>query len=221
MSAAAPDIDAPTLRACDLHFNVGRRAEAEALVMAYHYSRRVPSNVQMVGSLHRDGGLFGGDGAMVAAAFFSIPPIQWKEPVLELSRLVRGQERVPLSMLLSRCAKELRRRGHDLLVSFADKTQGHEGYVYRASNWQYAGYRKPRIDGVLWNGEFINQRQCQHLWGTSLSSVGVIDRARPGIVGAIEPHYDMGKHCYWLPITKEGQRRADRLGLESQSWVSR
>src|SRR5688572_30368210 len=79
-----------------LHFRTGRTDEANALVMAFHYSKRVPSNVQMVGSLHLDGGLFGGDGEMVAAAYFSIPPTRWAEPVLELSRLVRANDRFPL-----------------------------------------------------------------------------------------------------------------------------
>ena len=44
-----------------LHFRTGRRTEAEGMVLAHHYSRRVPNNVQMIGSLHLDGGLFGGE----------------------------------------------------------------------------------------------------------------------------------------------------------------
>jgi len=196
-----------------LHFRTGRREEAEGMVLAHHYSRRVPANVQMVGSLHLEGGLFGGDGPMVAAAFFCVPPIQWREPVLELARLVRGTDRAPLTFLIAMCAKELKRQGHDLLLSFADKTQGHEGTVYRACNWRYAGLRKPRIDGVLWNGAFINQRQCRHLWGNSMSRIGVIDRTRPAIAGTIEPHYDEGKHCYWLPLGTKGEAKARRLNL--------
>jgi hypothetical protein len=129
-----------------LHFRTGRLEEAKSMVLTHHYSRRVPSNVQMVGSLHLDGGLFGGDGPMVAAAFWTYPPTRWAETVVELARLVRGDERAPLTFLLARCVKELRRHGHDLLVSFADKTQGHEGYVYRAANWRYAGCRERRMD---------------------------------------------------------------------------
>ena len=131
------------------HFRTGRRQEAEGMVRT-HYSRRVPANVQMVGSLHLDGGLFGGDGPMVAAAIWTYPPTRWAEQVVELARFVRGDDRVPLTFLLARCVRELRRQGHDLLVSFADKTQGHEGYAaYRASNWRYAGCRERAMDG-LW-----------------------------------------------------------------------
>jgi hypothetical protein len=192
-----------------LHFRTGRRTEAEGMVKTYHYSRRVPSNVQMVGSLHLDGGLFGGDGTMVAAAFWSIPPTRWGEPVIELTRLVRGDDRVPLTFLVSRCAKELKRQGHDLLVSFADRTQGHEGYVYRASNWNYAGCRERANDGMVIDGAFYPGRTCNSLFGTRS-----LDKLRGMFPHkTIEPHFDEGKHCYWLALGTKGEAKARRLGL--------
>ena len=71
------------------HFATGHTDEAKALVMAYHYSRRWPSVVQVVGSWHEDGGLFGDSGPMVAACVFGVPASRWSEPVMELTRLVR------------------------------------------------------------------------------------------------------------------------------------
>jgi hypothetical protein len=29
----------------------------------------------------------------------------------------------------------------------------------------------------------------------------------------IEPHYDEGKHCYWLALGTKGEAKARRLGL--------
>ena len=192
-----------------LHFRTGRREEAEAMVLRYHYSRRVPSNVQMVGSLHLDGGLFGGDGPMVAAAFWSIPPTRWAEPVLELTRLVRGDARVPLTFLVSRCAKALKEQGADLLVSFADRTQGHDGYVYRAANWRYAGCRERANDGMVIDGAFYPGRTCNRLFGTRS-----LDKLRGMFPHkTIEAHYDEGKHCFWLPLGTKGEAKARRLGL--------
>lgn len=186
------------------------------MVLTYHYSRRVPSNVQMVGSLHLDGGLFGGDGPMVAAAFWSIPPTRWAETVIELARLVRGDDRVPLTFLLSRCVKELKKQGHDLLVSFADRTQGHEGFVYRASNWNYAGCRERRMDGLIVDGAFIGGRACNHKFGSR--SPEKVRQMFPH--KTIEPHFDEGKHCYWLALGKRGEAKAARLGLthNTQLW---
>lgn len=197
-----------------LHFRTGRCEEAEAMVLRHHYSKRVPSNVQMVGSLHLDGGLFGGDGPMVAAAFWCIPPTRWAEQVLELSRLVRGHDRVPLTFLLARCVAVLKKQGNDLLVSFADRTQGHEGYVYRASNWRYAGARARRMDGLIVNGQFIGGRACNHQFGTQ--SPEKVRALHPG--WDVSPHYDEGKHCYWLPLGRRGEEKARRLGLTCKEW---
>lgn len=98
------------IRASELHFRTGRKDEAEELVINYHYSKRIPSNVVMIGSLHLDGGLFGGDGDIVAAAFWSIPPTRWSEKVIELSRLVRAKNQVPLTMLISKSIKQLKKK---------------------------------------------------------------------------------------------------------------
>lgn len=198
-----------SIPASSLHFRTGRISEASAMVIKYHYSQRVPSNIQLVGSLHLDGGLFGGDGPIVAAAFWTFPPTRWSEEVIELSRLVRGDDRVPLTFLIARCAKELKRKGHDLLVSFADRTQGHEGYVYRACNWNYAGCRDRAIDGLVVNGNFIGGRACNHAFGTrSLVKVRML---KPDWI--VEPHYDAGKHCYWFALGRNGELKAKRLGL--------
>jgi hypothetical protein len=184
--------------------------EANGLVMRYHYSRRAPANVQFVGTLHLDGGLFGGDGEAVAAAFFSIPPTRWTEPVLELSRLVRRDgERPPLTLLIRLCLNALKRAGSDLVVSFADKTQGHEGIVYRAANWVYAGCRERAMDGVLIDGAFHPGRTCNSLFGTR--SPAKLRQLFPHKV--IEPHYDEGKHLYWKALGRSGERKAHRLGL--------
>ena len=77
----------------DLHLCTGRNAEADALVIEFHYSHRPPSNVQQVVTWHEDGGLFGGDGAAVAACYFTFPPTRWSETVFELARLVRRLDR--------------------------------------------------------------------------------------------------------------------------------
>lgn len=205
-----PPTDGGAIPASALHFRTGRREEAERLVMSHHYSHRIPSNVQMVGSLHLDGGLFGGDGPLVAAAFWSIPPTRWSESVLELTRLVRGDDRVPLTFLISRCAALLKRQGHDLLVSFADRTQGHEGVVYRAANWRYAGCRGRANDGAVIDGAFYPGRTCNSLFGTR--SIERLQMLFPH--KTITAHFDEGKHCYWLPLGAKGESKARRLGLQ-------
>ena len=192
-----------------LHFNTWQKEDAEWLVLNYHYSRRIPKAVRFIGTLHEPGGLFGDCGRAVAACFFSSPPTRWNEPVLELTRLVRADRKVPLSFLVSMCCRHLKRDGADLLVSFADTTQGHEGYIYQACGWRYHGKNKPAMDGVVVNGKFIPGRTANARWGTrspeKLASIGV----------DAQPHYDMGKHLYWKPLGTRGKRKANRLKLQS------
>jgi hypothetical protein len=198
-----------------LHFLCGMNEDAIELVKRFHYSHRAPSNIQFIGSLHREGGLFGDCGECVAAAFFCIPPTRWKEPVLELARLVRTDNyKPPLAFLISMCCKKLRQHGHDLLVSFADNTQGHKGYVYRASNWNYHGKRARNMDGLVINGEFVPGRTCNSIYTTR--SPSKLKAMKPD--WDIQPHYDKGKFLYWKALGKRGEKKAKRLGLEKNKW---
>lgn len=194
-----------------MHFHVGRYDEACALVKRYHYSHRVPSNVQFVGTWHNDGGLFGDAGEAVAACFFTIPPTRWSEDCFELSRLVRTPDSaVSLTGLISRLCKYIKSvRACDLLVSFADATQGHHGGIYQASSWSYDGQRDRNCDGILLDGIFWPGRSCNSRFGTrSPEKLRAMFPDRN-----IEPHYDEGKHLYWRALTRDGKRKAKRLGL--------
>lgn len=192
-----------------MHFRDGCTDEARDLVERFHYSRRVPANVQCVATMHEPGGLFGDYGPAVAACFFSIPPTRWSEPVWELSRLVRTEARVPLTPLISFTAKLARRLGADLLVSFADRTQGHHGGIYQAASWAYAGARARRMDGLIVDGTFVAGRSCNSRWGTQSPEKVTAIIGRP-----VLPHYDEGKHLYWRALNKGGDRKAARLGLK-------
>lgn len=190
--------------------------ECWPLVRDFHYSRRMPSNIQHCYALRGDGGLFGDYGEVEAVAMFCIPPTRWAEDVLELARLVRrptfdGQ----LSRLLGFATKRLRKNGHALLVSFADRTQKHFGGVYQAASWYYGGCREVRMDGLVIDGVFWPGRSCNSSFGTR--SPDRLKERKPN--ANIEPHYDEGKHLYWKPLTVAGKTRAKRLGLNSLPYI--
>jgi hypothetical protein len=196
-----------------LHFHVGRTADASTLVERHHYSGRVPANLQCVGTWHTDGGLFGDAGEAVAACFFSIPPTRWSEDVLELSRLVRSPDaKVALTGLIAATVRFLNQKNEaDLLVSFADATQGHHGGIYQAASWAYAGQRDRRMDGLMIDGHFMPGRNANHKFGTQ--SPAKLRERMPE--RSIDPHYDEGKHLYWRALNKAGRSKAAKLHLES------
>lgn len=196
-------------------FNLGKLDEARRLVCDFHYSRRMPSNIQVCATWHAPGGLFGDCGDAMAACIFSIPPTRWSEPVLELSRLVRDEGMGGgLTPLISWAAKRAKASGAHLLVSFADWTQQHHGGIYQAASWNYDGVRAPRMDGVKIDGVFYSGRTCNHMFGTqSPKKMSDILPTR-----TVEPSIDAGKHLYWRALTREGKRRAAALGLESNPY---
>ena len=204
-----------SIPASALHFRIGQNDEAAALVKTYHYSKRIPANVQFIGTLHLPGGLFGDFGEAVAAIYFSIPPTRWGEPVLELSRLVRKDGiRVPLTLLIRLACQRLKANGHNLLVSFADAGKNHHGGIYQAAGWNYNGRRSTRMDGLTVNSRFVPGRSCNSAWGTQ--SPSKLNEMFPS--WNIQPHYDIGKHLYWKALNKDGQFKAERLGLESNKY---
>lgn len=197
----------------DFHFRVGHYQDACALVEKYHYSRRVPSNVQCVGTLHDSGGLFGDFGEAVAACFFSLPPTRWTHEVWELSRLVRSRPNIPLTSLISQTRKHAKTLGAHLLVSFADVTQGHHGGVYQAASWNYHACRERRMDGVMIDGTFIPGRSCNSKWGTRSPQ-----KLRAILGKDVAPHFDEGKHLYWVALTTKGKKWAKDLALSSAAY---
>jgi hypothetical protein len=182
------------------------------LVRRFHYSHRPPANVQQVVTAHVAGGLFGNHGPCVGACYFSIPPTRWSEEVYELSRLVRHEDyRFPISALVGFATRRIR-GAIDLVVSFADWSQGHMGTIYQACSWNYGGLRKCRMDGVTVEGRFVPGRSANSIYGTQsptkLSSQLGVD---------VEGHWDEGKRLYWKAFSPSGSAKAKRLGLEKRA----
>lgn len=199
------------------HLHLDQDDEAKDLVKKFHYSHRVPSNIQVIATAHDEGGLFGDLGHAVAACFVSIPgsghySINGK-PVetLELTRLVR-REGIDISLtgLISYAMRwTWKLRKGDLVVSFADKQQNHHGGIYQAASWNYDGLRDPNPEGVLLDGKhFIPMR-------TIISHKQAKEKYKDREVTVKK---DQGKHCYWKSLSRSGDKKAKLLGLESNPY---
>jgi hypothetical protein len=204
------------------HLHLHQDDEAKELVRRFHYSHRVPSNIQLIATAHEVGGLFGDLGPAVAACFVSIPGSghhSYKDPeyvfavakpvdTLELTRLVRRDDvTISWTGLISWAMQWTRAlKLGDLVISYADVQQGHHGGVYQAASWQYDGLRKPNAEGVLLDDEhFVPMR-------TIISH----KRAREQYTDRkVTIKKDQGKHCYWKALTRSGWKKATLLRLRS------
>lgn len=147
MSALLP------LFALDEVVPIARRAAAQ-IVTARHYLHRAPSISHAFGLA---------DGSAVVT--FGQPPSRHlqisacpsaPERVVELNRLW-VDDRHPRNTESWFLAKALKMLPPLIVVSFADTAQGHDGCVYRASNFRYAGWtdmdrKTPRFDYVTLDG---------------------------------------------------------------------
>lgn len=76
---------------------------------------------------------------------------QWKKyagkeaDVIELRRLccIDDTPKNTESWFIGKCVKRLRVRGYRVIVSYADPTHGHQGTIYRASNFKFVGRTSP------------------------------------------------------------------------------
>ena len=133
----------------------------------------------------------------------------WTGKAWELQRLVRHPDfHPPLTKLISMSVKAIKHRTTvpNVLISYADASQGHHGGVYQAANWYFHTKRPRAMDGLVVNGKFVPGRSCNSRWGTRSPTKLAI--CHPEL--CIQAHYDEGKYLYWLPMQTDGSE----LGLQ-------
>ena len=132
--------------------------EAHDLILNVHYAGRLPS-------VSYTYGLFGMSGALLGIVCYGTPPSpplrrgicgdDYKGKVLELNRLcLYHNEPNYASMLVGRSLRLLPK--DKVVVSFADISQGHVGYVYQATNFIYCGLSAKRTDWKIKGKEHLH-----------------------------------------------------------------
>jgi hypothetical protein len=133
---------------------------AREALLTQHYLKRLPP------ISHAFHAVDARTGRMIGVLTFGVPPSRHLQMsacpsnpslVLELNRLwvAEGEPKNTASQIVSAALKALPPR---VIVSYADTAVGHQGYVYRACNFFYAGQtdedrKTPRFDYVPRNGK--------------------------------------------------------------------
>lgn len=123
--------------------------EAADFIRDHHYSRGCSHT-----SVYRHGLFSAGNPDMLMGCVLWLPPTKpaamsvnkekWRQ-VLSLTRMAVHTDapKNACSFLLSRSIKEIKMDGRFVsLVTYADERMGHNGHVYRASNWKFVGTMK-------------------------------------------------------------------------------
>lgn len=171
-----------------------------------HYAKRIPS-------IEYSFGLFDNN-LLIGVCTFGCPPRvmnngecifnSYRVKTVELNRLVVN-ERLPkntLSFFVSKCLNYL--PIPICVVSYADFTFGHNGYIYQATNWIYTGLNQIHERQVFLNGKEVHPRTACSMGFTSISDWA-----------AKEPNVTLGeytkKHRYFMFL---GNKK-DKLKMKS------
>ncbi|MCP3675084.1 MAG: hypothetical protein GY829_11535 [Gammaproteobacteria bacterium] len=149
------------------------RAECEPFIIGIHYAHRWPS-------ISYSYGLFD-ENELIGVVTYGTPPSAMlkrgvagdenKSNVLELNRLcLKYNRKNEASRLIAASLKKLPKG--KIIISFADMSQGHNGCVYRASNFTYHGLSAKRTDWKV--------KGKEHLHGQTIADEfrGVKNRAQ-------------------------------------------
>lgn len=108
------------------------------------------------------------------AAIATYPEGDWRL-VVSLSRLVVSPElpQNAASFLIGRSVRHIRADGRfKCLVTYADDWQGHEGTIYRATNWQYLGRTKPEAKWVDETGRQVARKATRTRTNAEMLELG-------------------------------------------------
>ena len=119
-----------------------KNSECNEWFLKKHYARRLPN-------IYYAFGLYDKKNILQGVCSFGKPMSHtlisgavnglYQDNFLELNRLVinEGLERNVLSFFVSGCLNRLPKPS--VVVSYADTSQGHHGFIYQATNWIYTG----------------------------------------------------------------------------------
>lgn len=142
---------------------------ARSLIEKYHYAKSATNTgVYTHGLFKKDEAFFDANCLGVAwwlpptknAAIATYPEGEWQK-VLSLTRLiiVPGIPKNACSFLLSRSMKLIDNTKWHCLVTYADTWRGHEGTIYKATNWEYMGLTKPSPVFVNGKGKMMGRKR--------------------------------------------------------------
>lgn len=155
-----------------LHFSKCKLEDVSEFVRKNHYSHTYPGGIDFSFSAHYGETLVGaclfGYGASRNLAEKLLRGEKDKHKFRELVRLVFLDEvpRNSESKFISWCLKFLAKNTELLaIVSFADSSKNHVGYVYQASNWLYTGESIAHHKNYLLDGKDTHERTLYSMYG--------------------------------------------------------
>ena len=179
--------------------------QAQQAVENWHYSNLMPQGCRGWPRY----GVWENDQFIGVVVFGTGPSPQWAgqfglthKECFELVRVALDKHETEVTRIISIALRLVRKDLPELrlVVSYADPKQGHDGKIYRAGNWLYAG-KTDNHNYLKIAGKVIHPRTCHCRYGTqSLSKLN-----EQGIKAKFVKME--GKHKYLYPLDEEIRQR--------------
>lgn len=180
-------------------------------VSKWHYSRSMPAGKLLSFGVWEHGRFIG------SVIYGRGPNRNIGEPfklttteVAELNRVALNTHEFPVSMIVARSLKSLKRLnpGLRLVISYADPNHGHHGGIYQAGNWLYTGRSKRQIDYVV-NGKLVHSRTVSSAYNRRLETqrhLSMLEFCQLTDPDAHIVHLET-KHRYVYPLDRRTRKR--------------
>lgn len=145
-------------------------SETKEWLLYKHYAHRMPSISYAFGLYNNDiilQGVCTFGRPMAAPLIRTCFAGDYQDCFLELNRLVvnEGLEKNALSFFVAECLKMLPRP--NVIVSYADTSKNHHGYIYQATNWYYSGLSEKFKDYMVKGYEHLHASSILEMIGRS------------------------------------------------------
>lgn len=174
---------------------------AHFAVMNWHYSQAMPiGKLVRFGVWEADqfiGAVLYGRGASPA---LGRPYGLTQSQCCELVRVALTTHHAPVSQIVASSLRALRdtNPGMRLVVSFADPEQGHQGTIYQAGGWLYAGMSSSSSE-VYYQGKWQHTRMLRPTGWGSVPRIAQLPKQQQD---ALPRRSRRGKHRYLMPLDK-------------------
>ena len=133
--------------------------------------------------------------------------------VCELTRIALRKHECFVSEVLSKAIKFLKGKSPDLqlIVSYADCEQGHNGGIYQATNWIYEGRTKGERYFIV-NGKITHTKSLHSKYKNRYKDYSAsVQWLRKHIDINAEVYITKGKHKYLMPLNKKMRKKIIKL----------
>jgi hypothetical protein len=200
-----------------------KKAETYEWLLKKHYAHRLPP-------ISYAFGLYNQEKILIGVCTFGVPASpklkescgdEWSKKFFELNRLCidEGLPKNTCSFFISRCLSLLPKPR--VIVSYADSSQNHHGYIYQATNWVYTGMSLEIDDYKVVGLEHLNQVSLLDSVGRNDNGKGYgkskIERMKEKYGDKLYKEARPRKHRYFMFLGSKKQIKTMRKSLKYKS----